>query len=795
MSSERRSPTASSAATALPDALAGHLSITQQLSQALANSSSPVHARDNNLDRGLGADIEKPAKKKLLRSSGHISAPAGLGNAQVVPRQSDVPSFAALLPALNQYLNEAEIARIREAYKFSDEAHLGQFRASGEPYISHPLAVTEICAGWNLDAQALCAALLHDVIEDQGIAKENLVEQFGATVAELVDGLSKLDKIESQTLEDAEAENFRKIVLAMSRDVRVILVKLADRLHNMRTLAGLSGPKRVRIARETLDIYAPIAHRLGLNQVYRELQDLSFSHLHPMRYAVLKRAVQAARGNRRESVDRIEEDLKQALLNVGLQAKVYSREKSLYGIYRKMQRKHLSFSQVLDVQGYRIVVETHTQCYVALGALHALYKPVPGKFQDFIAIPKINNYQSLHTTLIGPYGMPVEFQIRTEAMHRVAENGVAAHWLYKADDASLNDLQKRTHSWLQSLLDVQQQSGDASEFLEHVKIDLFPDAVYVFTPKSKIVSLPRGATSIDFAYQIHTQVGNQAVAVRINGVNAPLRTELKSGDVVEIVTSSGSKPNPAWLGFVRTAKARFEIRHALRTSNLPEAIALGKRLLTQAFGALEGSIDNLSDEDWKQLAEAHGVKDHDTLLADIGLGRRLAPVIARRAFADYEAATHTHSPTYSHIVISGNEGSAVQCASCCQPIPGDNIIGQMRKGHGLMLHQADCAVALKQRAKDPDRWIEDISWADRTSRSFETSIAVTAKNQRGALGRIAAEIASSDVNIIKVDTTDAEDSSLVEDVFVVQVTDRNHLAALIRNLRHVPDVVRFSRNR
>ncbi len=768
MSRQRLSHGKSTGATAV--------SITRQLSEALALSSisDPPEASTPSSLKGR--------KRAALFWQEPVATPAA-------------PSFATLLPTLQAYLAESDIARIRDAYKFSDEAHLGQLRASGEPYISHPLEVAQTCAHWRLDAQALCAALLHDVIEDKGIAKQDLVEKFGVTVAELVDGLSKLDKIESQSLEDAQAENFRKMVLAMSRDVRVILIKLADRLHNMHTLGVLSTNKRQRIARETLEIYAPIAHRLGLNQVYRDLQDLSFAHLYPMRHAVLQRAVQAARGNRREAVDRIGEDIQQALTNVGLKAQIFSREKTLYGIYRKMRRKHLSFSQVLDVQGYRIVVKTHTECYIALGALHSLYKPVPGKFEDYIAIPKVNNYQSLHTTLIGPYGMPVEFQIRTEAMHRVAETGVAAHWLYKADDASLNDLQKRTHTWLQSLLDVQQQSGDASEFLEHVKIDLFPDAVYVFTPQSKIISLPRGATAIDFAYQIHTQVGNQAVGVLVNGLNAPLRSELKNGDVVQILTNKEAKPNPSWLGFVRTAKARFEIRHALRTSSLPEAVALGRRLLSQALGALEGSIDELDDTDWQELAEAHGAKDKDTLLADIGLGRRLAAVVARRAFADYQAAMHGHPTAHSHIVITGAEGAAVQCAECCLPIPGDEVMGQMRKGHGLMLHLADCAVALRLRSKDPDRWVDEISWAERTTRPFETRISVFARNQRGALGRIAAEIARSDVNIVKVDTSEAAESAEVEDIFVVQVNDRTHLATLLRNLRHVPDVVKVARFR
>lgn len=753
------------------------VSITQHLKQALAH---PVEALHSSVSF-------------LPFTSSRTGTPHNtLSTAIEKPHENE---FSVLLPLLQAYLSSSDIAKIHAAYQFSEQAHLGQLRASGEAYISHPLAVTEICAHWRLDTQALCAALLHDVMEDQGIAKQDLTEQFDATVADLVDGLSKLDKIESQSLEEAQAENFRKMVLAMSRDVRVILVKLADRLHNMRTLTGLVANKRRRIAQETLDIYAPIAHRLGLNQVYRELQDLSFAHLHPVRHSVLQRAVHAARGNRRESVDRIEEELQQALKKVGLQAQVYSRQKTLYGIYSKMRRKHLSFSQVLDVLGYRVVVNTHTECYMALGALHSLYKPVPGKFQDFIAIPKINNYQSLHTTLIGPYGMPVEFQIRTTAMHRVAENGVAAHWLYKADDASLNDLQKRTHGWLQSLLDMQRQSGDASEFLEHVKIDLFPDAVYVFTPQSKIVSLPRGATTIDFAYHIHTQVGNRAVGARVNGADAPLRSELKSGDVVEILTQADSKPNPIWLGFVRTAKARFEIRHALRASSLPEAIALGRTLLSQALGALEGSIDELSEQDWHALAEAHGAKDRNTLLADIGLGRRLAAVVARRAFADYQAAIHGHQSGHSEIVISGAEGAAVQCAHCCLPIPGDNIVGQMRKGHGLTLHQADCTVALRQRAKDPDRWIDEVSWSDRPTHAFDARILVFAKNQRGALGRIAAEIARSDVNIVKVDIVDGIEAGLATDDFVVQVNGRAHLAALMRNLRHVPDVVRVTRHK
>ncbi|MGA0584892.1 MAG: RelA/SpoT family protein, partial [Castellaniella sp.] len=453
------------------------------------------------------------------------------------------------------------IERIREAYRFADNAHLGQFRASGEPYISHPIAVTEICAGWKLDADSLMAALLHDVIEDQNVSKQELAEKFGLEVAEIVDGLTKLERLEYATKAEQQAESFRKMLLAMARDVRVILIKLADRLHNMRTLDAVNPEKARRVARETLDIYTPIAHRLGLNALFRELQDRCFKAIHPNRYAVLHKAMMAARGNRREVISKIAEAVRAALPAAGLDAEVNGREKSLYGIYKKMVEQKKSFSDVLDIYGFRIIVHTLPECYLAMGTLHQLYRPVPGKFKDYIAIPKINGYQSLHTTLIGPYGTPVEFQFRTRDMDHVAEEGVASHWLYKEQGTSLNDLQKRTHQWLQSLLDIQSQTGDSGEFLEHVKVDLFPDAVYVFTPQGKILSLPRGATPVDFAYAIHTDVGNHAVASKINGEFSPLRTELHSGDSVEIVTSAASRPSAQWLNYVRTGRARSEIRH------------------------------------------------------------------------------------------------------------------------------------------------------------------------------------------------------------------------------------------
>ena len=520
------------------------------------------------------------------RSRKTKTADPATGDAVANAPDSRVASIAQLSAKLGEYLTPDELKQVKQAYRFSDEKHLGQMRVSGEPYISHPIAVAEICADWKLDAQAIMAALLHDVMEDQDVHKDELIEHFGAQVATLVDGLSKLDKLEFQSQIEVQAENFRKMLLAMARDVRVILVKLADRLHNMRTLGAMAAEKRRRIARETMEVYVPIAHRLGLNNIYRELQDLAFSHLYPLRYKTLSKAVKAARGNRREVVSKILDAVNSTLAAAAIPSQVYGREKTLYGIYRKMRNKHLSFSQVLDVYGFRVVVDSFANCYVALGTLHAMYKPMPGKFKDYIAIPKLNGYQSLHTTLIGPYGTPVEFQIRTQEMHRVAESGVAAHWLYKNEDGGLTDLQQRTHAWLQSLLDIQKQTGDSAEFLEHVKVDLFPDSVYVFTPKSEIIALPRGATALDFAYNIHTDVGDQTIAAKINHEQSALRTELRNGDIVEIITSPSSRPTPTWLSFVRTGKARSAIRHHLRTVNLSESLDLGKRLLTQALVAL-----------------------------------------------------------------------------------------------------------------------------------------------------------------------------------------------------------------
>ena len=691
---------------------------------------------------------------------------------------------------LARYLKPPDIERIEEAYQFSGKAHEGQYRDSGEPYVSHPLAVAGILADWHLDPQALMAALLHDVMEDTKVSKAEISRRFGKPVAELVDGLSKLGKIEFQSQQDAQAENFRKMLLAMARDVRIILIKLADRLHNMRTLGAVPPAKRRRIARETREIYAPIANRLGLNSLYQELQELAFSHLHPLRYRVLAKATKSARGNRRQVMGKILEAIKQRLPEAGIKAEVSGREKHLYSIYKKMLEKNLSFSQVLDIYGFRVVVEDGPACYLALGARHGLYKPVPGKFKDYIAIPKVNGYQALHTTLFGPFGTPVEIQIRTRDMHRVAEAGVASHWLYKNSDAGLNEVQHKTHSWLQSLLDIQSESGDAAEFLEHIKVDLFPDEVYVFTPKGKIMALPRGATAVDFAYAVHTHIGNRCVATKINYELVPLRSELKNGDRVEIITAAHANPNPAWLNYVKTGKARSHIRHFLKTMHYQESVDLGETLLNQALRALNAELAEISDEQWEKLLRDITAKSRPELLADIGLGKRLAAVVARRLLAASEQALAEGNA--GPIVIRGSEGMAVQFAKCCRPIPGDTIIGSIKKGQGIVVHTHDCPTAAKSRT-EPDKWL-DVEWAPEPARLFDVGIHVTVVNQRGVLAKVAGAIAADGANIDNV-SMDEDRSAHTNMHFTLQVADRQHLARIKRGLRRIPEVVRIARVR
>ena len=734
-------------------------------------------------------------------------------NAKSTPAAANAAaaSFAALTAKLD-YMSAEDVNNIRRAYRFADEAHLGQIRNGGLPYITHPVAVAQQCAEWKLDAQALMAALLHDAIEDCGVTKPELIERFGAPVAELVDGLTKLEKLEFSTREENQAESFRKMLLAMARDVRVILIKLADRSHNMRTLSDVPRSKWTRISRETLDIYAPIAHRLGLNATYRELQDLAFQHLYPWRYATLTKALARARGRRRDVIKRVQTEVEAAFTDASIQMHIYGREKALYSIYRKMDEKHLSFAQVTDIYGFRIIVAGVTGCYTAMGVLHQLYKPLPGKFKDYIAIPKVNGYQSLHTTLVGPFGTSIEFQMRTEAMHIVAESGVAAHWLYKATDPESDASQRLGTQWLQSLLDIQHETRDAAEFWDHVKIDLFPDAVYVFTPKSQILAMPRGATIVDFAYAIHSDVGHRTVAAKVNGEQVPLRSELRNGDVIEIITASVSSPNPAWLGFVRTGKARSKIRHHLKTMALSESQDLGEKMLAQALRA-EG-IERLPEDDelhhvtWEKILRFSGNRSRADLLTDIGLGKRIASMVAKRIVTllaetgekpdqllmSRERYTAHESISQGALVLDGSEGASVKFATCCKPIPGDDIVGYLGRGEGLVVHTDDCTVAKKLQHRDRERYIA-VDWSDEPTRAFETGLLVTVSSGKGVLARVAAALASAEADITHVDMGQDAAQEATDLRFGVAVRDRVHLASVMRNVKRTPSVLRVQRAR
>ena len=730
---------------------------------------------------------------------------------QAAAANAAAASFAALTDALD-YLEPAQIEQVRQAYRFADEAHLGQLRGSGEPYITHPIAVAAQCAEWKLDAQALMAALLHDAMEDCGVTKADLIDRFDPGVAELVDGLTKLDKLQFDTREENQAESFRKMLLAMARDVRVILIKLADRTHNMRTMADMPRSKWGRISSETLDIYAPIAHRLGLNQTYRELQDLSFRYLHPWRYATLSKAVNKARNRRRDLVQVVQTNVDNAFKRVGLKARLAGREKTLYAIYQKMELKHLSFAQVTDLYGFRVIVESISDCYVALGVLHQLYKPVPGKFKDHIAIAKVNGYQSLHTTLVGPSSVNIEFQMRTEDMHMIAEAGVAAHWLYKekTTDGAAEAEQLGT-KWLQSLLDIQNETRDAAEFWDHVKVDLFPDAVYVFTPKGQILALPRGATVIDFAYSIHSDVGGQTVAAKVNEEQVALRTELHNGDVVEVITTPAATPNPAWLGFVRTARARSKIRSHIKSLAQADSEALGVKLLTQALRS--AGLHQLPDESeamqpmWDKLLRFTGNRSRSDLMTDIGLGKRIATIVANRILALVteqgfrpDAVLLTRERYSSHenvsqgsISLDGSENASVQYAPCCRPVPGDAIIGYLGRGEGLVVHTAACAVGKRLESKDRERFIR-VDWSDEPTRMFQTGIVVTVNNGKGVLARVAAELASAEADIIHIDMDDDAALHTVNLRLLIGVRDTAHLESALRNLRRTSSVIRVERS-
>jgi GTP diphosphokinase / guanosine-3',5'-bis(diphosphate) 3'-diphosphatase len=729
-------------------------------------------------------------------------------------------SFAALTAKLD-YLGADDVENVRRAYRFADEAHLGQMRGNGEPYITHPIAVASLCALWKLDAQALMAALMHDTLEDCGITKSEIVEKFGSPVAELVDGLTKLDKLEFDTREENQAESFRKMLLAMARDIRVILIKLADRSHNMRTMDDMPRAKWPRISRETLDIYAPIAHRLGLNQTYRELQDLAFRHLHPWRYATLTRAIDKAHNRRRDLIQKVQRDIEASFEKAHLPITISGREKTLFSVYKKMDGKHLSFAQVTDIYGFRLIVPSITDCYTALGILHQLYKPVPGKFKDHIAIPKINGYQSLHTTVVGPSSVNVEFQMRTEPMHVVAESGIAAHWLYKShgkqqapdgveapEVSAAADAERLGTQWLQSLLDIHSENREPGDFWEHVKIDLFPDAVYVFTPKSTIMAMPRGATVVDFAYAVHTDVGDRAMGAKVNGEQVPLRTELKNGDVIEVITAPFSKPNPAWLGFVRTARARSRIRHHLKTLSQSESQDLGEKLLLQALRsegieAVPSHQDASQDALWDKLLRFSGNKTREEMLTDIGLGKRVATIVAKRLVSlladagqkpnallmSKERFTAHEQISQGAIVLDGRDGGTVQYAPCCQPIPGDAITGYLGRGEGLQVHSVACSVARKLMQKDKERFIA-VEWSDEPLRAFSTTVVVTVQSGKGVLAKVAAAMARAEADIKSVDLgRDSEVGAPTADLrFVIDVRDVSHLDVVLRTLARTPNV-------
>jgi len=688
---------------------------------------------------------------------------------------------------MERYLSAEQVRQVMDAYEFAAKAHEGQQRYSGEPYISHPVAVATILADLRLDAQTLMSALLHDVIEDTGVPKEHIAERFGEEVAELVDGVSKLDKIEFRSRAEAQAESFRKMLLAMVGDMRVILVKLADRTHNMRTLWIMPPEKRRRIARETLEIYAPIANRLGMNTIRLELEDLGFRCLHPYRYRVLERALKRAQGTHKQIIQKISRRFDESLGEAGIDARVEGREKHIYSIYRKMRDKKLALNEIVDVYGLRIVVDSVDDCYRALGIVHKCYKPMPGRFKDYIAIPRVNGYQSLHTTLFGPGGLPCEVQIRTDDMDRVAESGIAAHWLYKSGNAPAAQPEVRAREWLANLMEME-EGGSSEEFLESVKIDLFPDKVYVFTPKGDIVRLPRGSTCVDFAYAVHTGVGNRCVAARVDRRPVPLRTVLKNGQTVQIVTARGASPNPAWVNFVVTAKARMAIRNFLKNLQRHEATDLGKRLLDNALREFKLTLRKVPDERMKATLELLGCNEVQELYEQIGLGERMASLVARRLLP--EEADKRGGEQAAPLTIAGTEGMVVTYGRCCHPIPGDTVFGYLSAGRGIVIHRDDCG-NLTEFRKQPDKWIA-VEWERQLNRTFPVEVRAEVRNRLGVLAAVAANISSTETNIehVQVVERDGDSSSLI---FLLQVDGRAQLERVLRSIRAMPDVLSVSR--
>ncbi|MCP5014586.1 MAG: bifunctional GTP diphosphokinase/guanosine-3',5'-bis pyrophosphate 3'-pyrophosphohydrolase [Ketobacter sp.] len=691
------------------------------------------------------------------------------------------------------YLPPEQREDIRRAYYFAEQAHEGQYRRSGDPYIVHPLAVGKILADMHMDAQSVEAALLHDVIEDTHVSKEDVTGAFGEIVADLVDGVSKIGAIKFESKAEAQAENFRKMVLAMTKDIRVILVKLADRLHNMRTLGVLHPTKRRRIALETLEIYAPIANRLGMNNIRVELEDLSFSHMYPMRSARIKKATKTSRGNRKDMVSRIQEAIENRLDRDGLKGRVVGREKHLYSIYSKMKTQRKPFNEIMDVYGFRIVVDSVDMCYRVLGAIHNLYKPIPGRFKDYIAIPKANGYQSLHTTLIGMNGVPIELQIRTEEMDAMANNGIAAHWLYKSDPDPAGGAQNRAKEWLKGLLEMQQRAGNSQDFLETVKIDLFPDEVYVFTPKGNILELPTGATPVDFAYAVHTDVGNSCVAARLDHRLVPLSTPIQSGQTIKIITAPGACPNPAWLSFVTTAKARANIRHFLKNQRRSESVSLGHRLLDKALSSFDLALESIPPEHITTALTEAGFKTLDDLLEDIGLGNQMAQIAARRMLPHDGEATSPDSNKPKPLVIRGTEGMVIALAKCCRPIPGDSVMGHLSSGRGMVIHRDSCKNIASELKDNPEKCLS-VEWAKDFVGEYAVDLRVQMENERGALASLASLISQADANIETINIKE-KDAHLSVVSLRISIRDRVHLAKTIRRMRTQKAVNRIVRVR
>ncbi|MHA7817294.1 MAG: bifunctional GTP diphosphokinase/guanosine-3',5'-bis pyrophosphate 3'-pyrophosphohydrolase [Pseudohaliea sp.] len=698
----------------------------------------------------------------------------------------------ALDATLRSYLEADQTRQVRRAYYFAEQAHYGQTRRSGEPYVTHPLAVANILAGMHMDHQSLMAAMLHDVIEDTGINKAAIGRQFGDAVAELVDGVSKLTQMEFESLEEKQAENFQKMALAMARDIRVILVKLADRLHNMRTLGVLPTDKARRIARETLDIYAPIAMRLGMNAVRMEFEDLGFSALYPMRARRIEAAVRKARGNRKELVEKIRHQIESTLRQEGHDAEVIGREKHLYSIYQKMRSKNKSFSEIMDIYAFRIIVDSVDTCYRVLGCMHNLYKPVPGEFTDYIAIPKANGYQSLHTVTKGMHGVPIEIQIRTREMEDMANNGIAAHWLYKSDAGTAGGTHARAREWVQGLLEMQQRAGNSLEFIEHVKIDLFPDEIYVFTPKGRILELPRGATAVDFAYAVHTDLGNRCVACRINRRLAPLSEPLQSGQTVEVLTAAGARPNPSWFNYTVTAKARTNIRHFLKNQTRDDSVALGRRLLDKVLGDAESALEELDESAVATYLAHNGYDGMDDLLEDIARGKRLPAVVAQQLLGGGEEAApkRREEGGGAPLAIRGTEGFMVSYARCCRPLPGDPIAGYLSSERGVVVHREACRNLAEMREK-PERLIP-LRWDDNVEGEFPAELRIEVENRRGTIAIIATRINSMGVNIEKISTEDKDYQFTYVDL-ELQVNNRVHLARIMRRLRGIATVRRVMR--